>query len=221
MSARLLLVEDSEALAIGLVGVLRLKGYDVQHVLSGEEALEALAQPCSLMILDAGLPGISGFEVLQRIRAKGLALPVLMLTAQGDEVDRVLGFELGVDDYVVKPFSVAELLGRIGALLRRAGAGSPSILRFGSVEVDLERFTLNDGTQLPARACDLLRVLASRRGQAVARDLLIDEVWGVTESIAPKTLHNLVARLRQAIEPDPEEPRYLKTVHGVGYRLDV
>lgn len=213
----LLLVEDTESLALGLSSVLRLKGYTVQHVATGEDALP-LAPQSDLVLLDAGLPGISGFDLLRQLREQGCTVPVLMLTARGEEVDRVLGFELGVDDYVVKPFSVAELLGRIGALLRRA-APATRVLQFGSVQVDLERFTAG-GEALPARACDILRVLASRRGQAVTKDQLMDEVWGTGETITLKTVHNLIVRIRQLIEKNPENPQFLKTVHGVGYRLD-
>lgn len=216
MSARLLLVEDELSLAVGLVDVLRVKGYQVEHVVSGEEAL-ALPGEFALVLLDASLPGMSGFEVLRHWRQRDRQTPVIMLTARGSEADRVLGFELGVDDYVVKPFSLAELLGRIGALLRRCGVPFNE-LRFGAVQVDLEAFVIKGrDIVLPTRAFQLLKQLYARRGQAVSRDTLMDEV----EQITLKTLNNLIVKLRQAIEENPEQPRYLKTVHGVGYRLDL
>ena len=169
------------------------------------------------MLLDASLPGMSGFEVLRHWRQRDRQTPVIMLTARGSEADRVLGFELGVDDYVVKPFSLAELLGRIGALLRRCGVPFNE-LRFGAVQVDLEAFVIKGrDIVLPTRAFQLLKQLYARRGQAVSRDTLMDEV----EQITLKTLNNLIVKLRQAIEENPEQPRYLKTVHGVGYRLDL
>ena len=227
--ARILVVEDEPALAGGLVDVLRVKGYRVDHCSSGEEALEALRQhEFHLLLLDAGLPGISGFEVLRETRGRGLTLPILMLTARGSELDRVLGFELGVDDYVTKPFSLLELLGRISALLRRARplvATAPrSGIALGQAQVDFERFRVygpEGERSLPSRGFDLLRCLHQRQGQVVTRDTLIDEVWGQEETITLRTLNNLIVKVRQVIEDNPEEPRHLKTVHGVGYRLDV
>lgn len=216
MSAHLLLVEDEMSLAVGLVDVLRVKGYLVDHVVTGEEAL-AGTDDYALILLDASLPGMSGFEVLQKLRQRRCQTPVLMLTARGSEADRVLGFELGGDDYVVKPFSLAELLGRIAALLRRCAPPS-ALLQFGSVQVDLEAFLVRGrDVVLPTRAFQLLKQLQARRGQAVPRDTLMDEV----ENITLKTLTNLIVKLRQAIEENPEQPRYLKTVHGVGYRLEL
>jgi DNA-binding response OmpR family regulator len=234
MSARLLLVEDEPALAVGLVDVLKVKGYAVDHVESGEEGLaRGLEGEYALILLDGMLPGISGFEVLERLRGAGRATPVIMLTARGTEMDRVLGFELGVDDYVTKPFSLLELLGRIAAVLRRlpsppgpAPAEGPSSdgLRLSGAVVDFERFVIRRGASevsLPARAFDILKVLAAKRGRVLSRDELIDEVWGADESITLRTLNNLIVVIRKAIEPDPEHPRHLKTIHGVGYRLDV
>ena len=218
---RLLLVEDEAAVALGLVDVLRVKGYEVEHVTTGEEALAA-AGPWDLILLDATLPGISGFQVLRQLRSRQDPTPVLMLTARATEADRVLGFELGVDDYVTKPFSLLELLGRIGAILRRTGTAPPgNVLRLGAHSVDLERFTVNGAAGLPARAFRILGILAARQGQVVTRDALLDEVWGPEEAITLRTLNNLVVKIRQAIEVDPEQPRFLKTVHGVGYRLDM
>ncbi|ODT56789.1 hypothetical protein ABS71_21375 [bacterium SCN 62-11] len=221
----LLLVEDELSLAVGLVDVLRVKGYEVDHAVTGEEGLEwARSRDYRLVLLDASLPGISGFEVLRQLRQAGSHSLVLMLTARGSEADRVLGFELGADDYVTKPFSLAELLGRIGALLRR---GVPVVettrsrLQFGPVTADLDAYTLSNGEVLPRRAFDILRLLSKCQGQAVTRDQLMDEVWGAEEAITHKTIHNLVARIRQQIESNPEQPRFLKTVHGVGYRLEM
>jgi DNA-binding response OmpR family regulator len=218
----------------GLVDVLAVKGYQVDVAERGDEGLAlARAGAYQLILLDVMLPGMSGFDVLKALRAEGLMTPVLMLTAQNTELDKVLGFELGVDDYVTKPFSLLELLGRIGALLRRgapagepAGGpaeGPPEALRFGPVTLDLRRYQASrDGQpiELPAKAFDVLGALARRKGEVVSRDDLIDEVWGKDEFINQRTVNNLVVRLRQAIEPDAEAPRYLKTVHGVGYRLD-
>jgi len=216
----ILLVEDEPAVAIGLVDVLRVKGYGVEHVTTGEEALAA--PRADLILLDGTLPGMTGFDVLRELRQRGDHTPVIMLTARATEMDRVLGFELGVDDYVTKPFSLAELLGRIGAVLRRTQVVASSVLRLGPVSLDLERFTVSGrDVTLPAKAFQILKLLASRSGQVVTRDELMDEVWGAEEAITLRTLNNLVVKIRQAIESNPEEPVFLKTVHGVGYRLDL
>ena len=228
MNNRILLVEDEMSLAIGLVDVMKVKGYQVDHVSDGQEALtRGLRGDYGLILLDAMLPGLSGFEVLRELRRQDNATPVIMLTARGTEMDRVLGFELGVDDYVTKPFSLLELLGRVAAVLRRTArpaAPREEVLRLGSAVVDLERFTVVRGETelaLPAKAFALLKVLAARQGQVVSRDALMDEAWGAEECITLRTLNNLIVKIRQAIEVDPEDPHFLKTVHGVGYKLDL
>lgn len=227
---RILLVEDEDAIAIGLVDVLRVKGYEVDREANGLEGLERAREGAyDLLLLDAELPGLNGFEILKALRGEGKELRVLMLTARKTEMDRVLGFELGVDDYVTKPFSLLELLGRIQALLRRSPnlsvQSQPSTtLLFGKTLVELEKFTVTRGEQelsLPAKAFDILRTLAQRRGEVVTRDELMDDVWGPEEAITLRTLNNLIVKIRQAIEERPEQPGYLKTVHGVGYRLDL
>lgn len=228
--ARVLLVEDEQALAVGLVDVLRVKGYEVDWESRGDEGLvKARAEGYDLILLDAELPGCGGFEILKALRSQGNRVPVIMLTARKTEMDRVLGFELGVDDYVTKPFSLLELLGRIGALLRRSGGGgnaateaSEGPLCFGKTMVDLDRFTVRRGEEeivLPAKAFEILRVLRAHRGQVVSRDDLMDAVWGAEESVTLRTLNNVMVKLRQAIEETPQDSEYLKTVHGVGYRL--
>lgn len=221
MSGRLLLVEDEAALAQGLAEVLSLKGYRVEHVESGRVGLErALAESFDLLLLDGNLPELSGFELLRQLRGAGRTTPVIMLTARGQETDRVLGFELGVDDYVTKPFSLLELLGRVSAVLRRTQVASSALLRFGSVSVDLARFTVSNGATLPSKGYTLLSVLAARGGQVLDRETLMDQVWGEGEA-SLRTLNNLVVKIRQAIEEQPDDPRYLQTVHGAGYRLNV
>lgn len=244
MSQCLLLVEDEDSLAIGLVDVLRLKGYEVERASSGEEALQMLGQQrFHLVLCDVSLPQMNGFEVLKWIRQQpALAdLSVIMLTSRSTEMDRVLGFELGADDYVTKPFSLLELLGRIAARLRRGAlplgaiksdSSSPLSLEgsasrenrlvFAGVTVDLDAFRLSNSREstLPTKAFEILKVLAARPNCAVDKDTLFDLVWGDDQAVSLKTLNNLVVKIRQAIEPEPERPRYLVTVHGVGYRLD-
>ncbi|MFA7481611.1 MAG: response regulator transcription factor [Vulcanimicrobiota bacterium] len=228
--SRILLIEDEDSLARGLVDVLRVKGYVVERAAEGNEGLtRALGEGYDLILLDIELPGLSGLEILRELRTQGNTSRVLMLTSRASEMDKVLGFELGVDDYLSKPFSLSELLGRIGALLRRSlepaeiRSGSLEI-RFGKAVVDLEAFRTTRDRQeikLPTKAYAVLKHLWENRGQVVSRDELIDSVWGEEEYITQRTLNNLVVRIRQVIEKVPEEPSFLKTVHGVGYRLDL
>lgn len=227
---KILLVEDEESLARGLVDVLRVNGYEVGWESDGNAGLAAALEVApDLILLDVELPGLNGFEILKAVREAGGDSRILMLTARGSELDRVLGFEYGVDDYVCKPFSLAELLGRIKALLRRSLAleGPPQqekSLVFGDVRVDLDGFKVireGEEVRLPAKAFDLLRFLVEHSGEVVSRDQLIDRVWGEEECITQRTLNNLVVKIRQAIEQSADEPTFLKTVHGVGYRLDL
>ena len=231
MRFKLLVVEDEPAMARGLEEILRARDYDVVMAATGDAAYRlAMERDFDLVLLDIMLPVLSGFEVLKKLRANGRQVPIILLTAKGDESDKVLGFELGVDDYVTKPFSPMELLGRIGAVLRRSRAPrqdeavDPEILAFGPVTVDLRAYSaVRDGLpqDLPAKGFEILRVLARTPGEVVHRDKLIDAVWGQDEYINERTLTNLAVRIRQVIEPDAGKPRHLKTVHGVGYRLDV
>lgn len=229
MSKSILVIEDEPSLLKGLLDVLEVKGYKVESATRGDEGLKmALRGRYSLVLLDVMLPGVSGLEILHQLRAAGIRTPVILLTAKDTEMDKVLGFELGVDDYVTKPFSLLELLGRITAVVRRAepqgqDQAAPESLSFDGTTLDLKRYTVQCSgapVELPARAFDVLRVLAARRGQVVDRDSLIDEVWGKDEFINQRTVNNLVVKIRQVIEADPANPRYLKTIHGRGYRLD-
>ncbi len=230
MGARLLVVEDEPSMLKGLMDVLAVKGYQAESAMRGDDALRmAMTGDFDLILLDVMLPGLSGFDVLRQLRDAGKRTPVMLLTAKNTEMDKVLGFELGVDDYVTKPFSLLELLGRIGALLRRsAPAPTPeaeeTVIRFGAATVDLKRYLLTrDGKplELPAKAFEVLKVLHEKQGEVVSRDTLMDEVWGDEAFLNQRTVNNLVVKIRQAIEVDAAEPRHLKTVHGVGYRLDL
>lgn len=228
---RILVVEDEAAIRRGLVEVLESKGHHVDTAISGPEGLSKAtnrdAMP-DLVLLDIMLPGMTGFDVLRRIRDVAPALPVIILTAKGQELDRVRGFELGVDDYVVKPFSILELLGRVGAVLRRtngATAAEPElVVSIGLATVDFDRMVLTrDGRErdLAAKGFDLLRCLMRHKGRVVSRDTIMDEVWGADAVLNTRTIDNYVVKLRQLVEPDPNNPKHLHTVHGAGYRLDM
>ncbi|MBM3271289.1 MAG: response regulator transcription factor [Candidatus Sericytochromatia bacterium] len=228
MKTRILVVEDEAPVLQGLVDLLAAKGYDVVSAATGPEGLaKAGAARPDLILLDVMLPGISGYDILRKLRAQGADMPVVMLTAKGAEIDKVLAFELGVDDYVTKPFSILELLGRIQAVLRRTQrpAGhrpAAAALVLGDVEVDFGRLEVRRRGRpvaLSHRAFTLLGALAAAEGQIVSRDLLIDTIWGPGQVINYRTIDNLVVKLRQAIEADPRSPRHLLTVHGAEYRL--
>lgn len=211
----------------GLRLLLASRGYEVIEAETGPQALvKAREARPDLVLLDVMLPGLSGFDVLQTLRADALHTPVILLTAKGTELDKVLGFSLGVDDYVTKPFSSLELVGRIEAVLRRcratvAQSPLPPALDVGGCEVDFGRMEVRrDGSvvPLPPRAIEVLAALARADGRVVSRDALCNQVWGA-EGGSPRTVDNLVVKLRQALEDSPGEPRHVLTVHGQGYRL--
>lgn len=230
MIANVLLVEDEPAMARGLVELLKTRQYNVELVTRGDHALDRILESSfDLILLDVMLPVLSGFEILRQMRQAKCKTPVILLTAKGAESDKVLGFELGTDDYVTKPFSPMELLGRIGAVIRRTEKPQASLpeldtLEIGPTKIDFKAYVAIQGptrVDLPSKCFDILRVLARTPGVALSRDQLMDAVWGEDEYISQRTLNNLIVKIRQAIEPDAGDPRYLKTVHGVGYRLDI
>jgi DNA-binding response OmpR family regulator len=228
MTDRVLLVEDEAALARGVADYLRHAGFEVRHLRRGDAAFAAVRdlQP-DVVVLDIMLPGRSGLDVLRDLRTAGLAVPVVMLTAKGDIVDRVFGLELGADDYVPKPFSVHELLARVRALLRRARRETrpvPEALVLGRIRFDFRALTAEG----PAGAADLtphdvlvLRVLAARRGEVVSRLDIIEEVCGLDSDATLRTVDNHIVALRRAIGDDSRRPRFLHTVRGEGYRLSL
>ena len=220
---RVLLVEDEPALARGLVDNLRDDGYDVTHVADGAAAeAEARRSRPDLIVLDLMLPGRSGLDVLRALRASGDDVPVLVLTARSEVVDRVVGLELGADDYLGKPFAVRELLARVRALLRRSEGRARPSLRVGEAEIDfLAMEARGPAGPLPLTPHDLrvLEVLARRRGQVVPRADIVEEVCGLDSEATLRTVDNHVVALRRALEPDPRRPRFLLTVRGEGYRL--
>ena len=229
MKKHLLVVEDDAHIRLGLCDALRAEGYEVSECGDGAHALPLLQQaPPDLVILDVMLPHKSGFDLCREIRGAKNRVPILMLSAKGQEIDKVVGLELGADDYVTKPFSLRELLARVQALLRRAEPGEaatavPDAMEFGAVRIDSKALRgRRDGTAfvLTPRELRVLAMLFRERGNAVSRDALLNEVWGVEYYGTTRTLDQLVVKLRQKIEETPAEPRHLRTVHGVGYRLE-
>ena len=222
---RILVVEDEPAILRGLMDNLRYESYEVLGASDGETGYRLIREKKpDLIILDLMLPRLSGTELCRRIRSEGMKTPVLMLTAKGEEADRVRGFELGADDYVTKPFSIRELLGRIRAILRRAGPARAAIeeLRFADVDVDFRKYECRRAgslVEMTRKEFSVLRLLASREGTVVTREELLDEVWGYENYPTSRTVDNHVASLRAKLEADPSEPRHIKTVHGVGYKF--
>lgn len=232
MNSRVLLVEDEEALRLFLGDSLRNEGYDVEYARDGHEGLEKATRSLSpsapaidLIILDIMLPRKDGFEVCQAIRAAGRPTPILMLTARGQIEDTVKGLKIGADDYVTKPFDMAELMARVGALMRRASANGTqavSVFEFGSVRVDLRGTEVTrEGkvVNLSAREFQLLRFLIEHRGETLSRDVLLRDVWGYGAKIHTRTVDMRVANLRQQLEDDPKEPAFILTVQGLGYKF--
>ncbi len=226
MIQRILLVEDEEALRMTLVDRLVSEDYSVECAVDGEEGLKrALAEKFDLIILDVMLPRKRGFDVCRDIRKAGLAVPVLMLTARSETVDKVLGLKIGADDYLTKPFEMIELLARIEALLRRAPAASgeaPQLHQIGAIKVDFKGTTVSrsgKAISLSAREFQLLKYLVEHKGATLSREVLLKEVWGYNADAFTRTVDVHVASLRQKLEKNPKKPALLVTVPGLGYKL--
>ncbi|MBZ5636983.1 MAG: response regulator transcription factor [Acidobacteriia bacterium] len=223
MSApRILIIEDEPDLLRGLALNLKAEGYGVLTASRGDAGIEqALRDRPELVLLDIMLPGMNGLDVCRELRRKGFEAPIIMLTAKAEEVDRVVGLEIGADDYVTKPFGIRELLARIRARLRRhvpTAAG----LRLGPVEIDFDKHEATRGGQrieLTGKEFDVLRLLARHRGEIVTRDRLLEEVWGYEAYPTTRTVDNHILRLRQKLEEDPSNPRYILSIYGEGYKL--
>lgn len=222
---RVLIVEDDPAILRGLRDNLLAESYEVLTASDGEAGYRLIReQEPDLVILDLMLPRMSGYEVCRKLRDQGITTPILMLTARGEEGDRVLGLDLGADDYVTKPFSVRELLARVRAIVRRANPPRPlpDELRFDDVVVDFRRYEARKGDrriEMTRKEYGLLRYLAARSGEVVRRDELLEEVWEYRNYPTTRTVDNHVLALRAKLEDGPAEPRHLITVHGVGYKF--
>lgn len=226
---KILIVEDEPAVARGLEYGLQSEGYQTLLAETGEDALEiARREDPHLILLDIRLPGISGFDVCRQLRAEGKRQPILMLTARDEEIDRVLGLELGADDYVVKPYSPRELIARIHALLRRAYGELSTVqpdekIAFGDVEMDLTQLKVTKGGKdiyLTSTEFRLLHFLASQPNRPFTREQLVEAVWGYSASVGSnRTVDVHIRHLREKLEDDPSEPRWIVTVRGVGYKF--
>jgi DNA-binding response OmpR family regulator len=223
--AKILVVEDEPKMVAGLRDNFEFEGYEVITAADGVEGLQrALGEAPDLVVLDVMMPRLSGLEVCKQLRAQRGSIPVIMLTARGQEVDKVVGLELGADDYVTKPFSIRELLARVKAVLRRTAVAPKHQDQhsFGDVEVDLRRCrVLRSGKPLDisSKEFDLLKYFVCHSGETLSRDRLLEEVWGYENYPSTRTVDTHLVRLRQKLEPDPEQPQYFLTVHGTGYRF--
>ena len=224
-SETVLLIEDDPAIVSGLELNLSLEGYEVLIASDGESGFSvACERKPDIVLLDIMLPGMNGLEVLRRIRKRSPQTPVMILSARGEEADKVLGLQLGADDYLSKPFSVSELLARINAALRRQRlqASEPSLLRVGDATIDVDRRSVQRGGEevmMTVREFELLIYFVRHPGVALSRERLLDDVWQ-TDFLTHRTIDNFIGRLRAKFEPDPENPRHFLTVRGVGYRFE-
>jgi DNA-binding response OmpR family regulator len=223
---RVLVIEDEAPMRMALEDILKADGYRVLTAADGQTGLEAaISERPDLVLLDVMLPKLDGLTICAELRSRDAGLPVLMLTARGQVSDRVAGLDTGADDYLVKPFSTDELLARVRALLRRQQRTPepPPSLQLGDVVIDFATHTARRGTEplhLTAREFAMLRLLAESRGQPVTRERFLDVVWGYTAFPTTRTVDTHMATLRAKIEPEPDNPRWIRTVHGVGYRLE-
>lgn len=228
MKTRILIVEDDPHILLGLEEVLKTEGFEVYVCRRGDQALElANRHQPQLILLDVMLPGLSGYDVCRQLRQKKDTTPVLMLTAKGQELDKVVGLDLGADDYVTKPFGLRELVARIHALLRRSGKEQPDaeadgIFQIGPNTIDPKTFELRRGKNcesLTARELKLLQFFHANTGNVLSRDQLLNAVWGYAYYGTTRTLDQVIVQLRKKLGDSGESPKHIQTVHGVGYRL--
>jgi DNA-binding response OmpR family regulator len=222
---RILIVEDDAAILRGLTDNLKAEHFEVVSAADGQEGYEtAKKRKCDLIILDVMLPTVSGFEICKQLRMDGVQTPILMLTGKGEEVDKVLGLELGADDYVTKPFSIKELIARVRSILRRQSEIRTEIAEttFGDVYVDFKKQEATRGKKqldMSAKEFQLLKYFVEREGEVISRSQLLDDVWGYDAMPTTRTVDNYVLSLRKQIEVNPSKPKHLLTVHTAGYKF--
>ncbi|HMG72352.1 MAG TPA: response regulator transcription factor [Pyrinomonadaceae bacterium] len=220
---RILIVEDEPAMVAGLRDNFEYEGYDVISAADGAEGLErALADSPDLVVLDVMMPRMSGLDVCKQLKTRRPSLPIIMLTARGQEIDKVVGLELGADDYVTKPFSIRELMARVKAVLRRVSPPAAEVYRFSDVEVNIRSNEVRRSgklVDLSSKEFALLAYFVSNPAETLSRDRLLDAVWGYENYPNTRTVDTHIVHLRQKLEPNPEEPRFILTVHGTGYKF--
>ncbi len=225
---KILIVEDELNMIKGLKDNLEFEGYEVDTAMEGNEGLQkVLHGKYDLILLDVMLPGVSGFDICRTARKEGVETPVILLTAKGEEIDKVVGLELGADDYITKPFSLRELLARIKAILRRAPAGKEesgdsSLVHIGNIRVNFKNYQALEGdkeVKMSHKEFEVLHYLCNNAGKTVHRDDLMSNVWSIEYDITTRTVDNFIMKLRQKIETDPNNPKIILTVHGVGYKM--
>lgn len=224
--AHILIVEDEPAMQLGLKDNLELESYQVDLAGDGEEGLRKMKdRPYDLILLDVMLPKLSGFDVCKNARTAGITTPIILLTARGEEIDKIVGLELGADDYITKPFSVRELLARIKAMLRRSNGTSvkeTQVIAVGRVKIDFTNFQAHEGDieiRLSHKEFEILSFLHQHKNQIVSRYDLLEKVWGYDEQPTTRTVDNFIVRLRHKIEVNPNQPKIILTVHGSGYKM--
>jgi DNA-binding response OmpR family regulator len=225
---KILIVEDEPNMRTGLKDNLEFEGYEVNLAEDGETGLKNILEGnYDLVLLDVMLPQMSGFDVCKTVRKKGNNIPIILLTAKGEEIDKVLGLELGADDYITKPFGLRELLARIKAVLRRtddkdSSASKDSFIKIGKIDVNFSSYNaLEDGLAVPMthKEFEILSHLWSNKNSTISREDLLNNVWGYDENPTTRTVDNFILKLRQKIEKDPNHPKIILTVHGIGYKL--
>lgn len=224
---KILIIEDEESIRMALEDDFRLENYDVKVASDGLEGLTKATDPdIDLIILDIMLPGMNGFDICKKLRNQGIKIPIIMLTAKGQEIDRVLGLEIGADDYVTKPFSPRELQARVKAVLRRMGEEpddrSQDLFRSGSLEVDFRQYICRKNDKwigLTALEFRLLKYLIRNKGRVIDRNEILDEVWGKDVFVSPRTVDTHMANLRQKIEDDPSNPHLIISIRSAGYKF--
>lgn len=225
--AKILVVDDEQNMRTGLKDNLEFEGYDVESANDGEQGLKKILENnYNLIILDVMMPKKSGFDVCKEVRKTGITTPIILLTAKGEEIDKVVGLEIGADDYVTKPFSLRELLARVKAILRRGENlvmnEAAREVKIGKLEVNFNGYkatSKNKDVQMSHKEFDILHYLWKHRNSTVSRDDLLTEIWGYDENPATRTVDNFILKLRQKVETDPNHPKIILTVHGIGYKL--
>lgn len=224
---KILIIEDELNMIKGLQDNLEFEGYAVDTAMEGKSGLEKILQgKYDLILLDVMLPGISGFDICKTARKEGVNTPIVLLTAKGEEIDKVLGLELGADDYITKPFGLRELLARIKAILRRApaenGTSGASLVTIGNLQVNFKNYLAQQGgkeIKMSHKEFEILHYLYQQVGKTVHRDDLMSSVWSIDYDITTRTVDNFILKIRQKIETDPNHPKIILTVHGVGYKM--